>query len=182
MSEIVGHDLQTPTTVVQGMLNNQTINCNAPDASATQSMVRLIPLILGVSVFTMIANGILAFWRRYAPLLAICAIAGTIGVTMVHTLGADEASTKAAFTNGLVNVMTYNAHDLKLEMIINTGASRIQTFRSDKVQGILRSYLQGCQDSHFVAIASRTSAVLVLMLIAVPAAAKEFGSRVRKCA
>ena len=38
----------------------------------------------------MIANGILTFWRRYAPLLAICAIAGTIGVTMVHILGADE--------------------------------------------------------------------------------------------
>lgn len=38
----------------------------------------------------MIANGILTFWRRYAPLLAICAIAGTIGVTIVHILGADE--------------------------------------------------------------------------------------------
>lgn len=204
--------------------------------SAIQSGIRLIPLILGVSVFTLIANGILTFWRRYTPFLVIGAIAGTIGVTMVHTLGADTrigpwigyeiligmgvgmalqvpmianqaavgiedmaavtsmtmfvenigtaifiASTEAAFTNGLVKALAYNAPELKPEVVINTGATRIRVaFMPDEVSGILRSYLQGCQDSLLVPIACGASAVLASMVIAVPAAAKEFDSRVRK--
>ena len=59
------------------------------NVSASQSGLRLIPLILGVSVCTMIANGVLTFWRHYKPFLVVGAIAGTIGVTMVHTLDAD---------------------------------------------------------------------------------------------
>jgi MFS transporter, DHA2 family, glioxin efflux transporter len=204
--------------------------------SATQSGLRLIPLILGVSVFTLIANGILTFWRRYTPFLVIGSIAGTIGVTMIHTLGADAsigpwigyeiligmgvgialqvpmianqaavgiedlaavtsltmfvenvstaifiASTEAAFTNGLVKALAYNAPNVKPEVVINTGATGIRmAFRPDQVSGILRSYLQGCQDSHFVPIACGASAVLVSMVIAIPAAAKEFDSRIRK--
>jgi hypothetical protein len=206
------------------------------NASATQSGVRLIPLILGVSVFTMVANGILTFWRRYTPFLVFGAIAGTIGVTMVHTLGANApigtwigyeiligvgvgvalqvpmianqaavgvddmaavtsmtlfvenigttifvASTEAAFTNGLIKALVDNTPDLKPEVVINTGATRIRTtFRPDEVHGVLRSYLQGCQDSQFIPIACGVSAVLASMFIAVPAAAKEWDSRVRK--
>lgn len=206
------------------------------NASATQSGLRLIPLLLGVSVFTMIANGILTFWRRYNVLLVIGAIAGTIGLTMVHTLGANMsigpwigyeiligigvgialqvpmianqaavgiedmaavtamtlftenistsifiASTEAAFTNGLVKALAYNSPNLKPEVVINTGATRIRTaFGSDDLQGILSSYLQGCQDSHYVPIACGASAVLVSMFIAIPATVKEFDSRVRK--
>lgn len=61
------------------------------NASASQSGVRLIPLVLGVSVFTMVTNGVLTVWRQYTPFLVVGAVAGTIGVAMVHTLGADAA-------------------------------------------------------------------------------------------
>src|ERR1700744_4887561 len=57
--------------------------------SAAQSGLRLIPLIVGVSVFTMVANGLLTFWRHYTPFLVVGAAAGTIGVTLVHTLDAN---------------------------------------------------------------------------------------------
>lgn len=62
------------------------------NASAAQSGVRLIPLMLGVSVFTMVANGILTFWRRYTPFLLVGAIAGTLGISLVHTLDADASN------------------------------------------------------------------------------------------
>ena len=47
--------------------------------SASQSGLRLIPLIVGVSIFTMVANGLLTFWRHYTPFLVVGAVAGTIG-------------------------------------------------------------------------------------------------------
>ncbi len=56
------------------------------NASASQSGLRLIPLLLGVSIFTMIANGILTFWQHYTPFLVVGAIGGTIGVVMMHSL------------------------------------------------------------------------------------------------
>lgn len=206
------------------------------NASATQSGLRLIPLILGVSAFTMVANGILTFYRRYTPFLVIGAIAGTIGVAMVHTLGAEAhiaswigyeiligmgvgialqvpmianqasvgiedmaavtaltmfvenigisifiASTEATLTNSLVKGLAKYAPDIRPGVVINTGATRIRMmFRSDDIHGILHSYLQGCQDSYFVPIACGTSAAVVSMFIAVPAAAKELDARFRK--
>jgi len=63
------------------------------NTSASQSGVRLIPLVLGISIFTMIANGLITFWRRYyKPFLLVGALLGTAGVTKIYTLGA-EAST-----------------------------------------------------------------------------------------
>jgi len=59
------------------------------NSSASESGVRLIPLILGVSVFTMLANGLLTFWRHYTPFLVAGAICGTVGVALIHTLNAD---------------------------------------------------------------------------------------------
>ncbi|KAJ9615264.1 hypothetical protein H2200_001339 [Cladophialophora chaetospira] len=58
------------------------------NATASQSGLRLIPLLLGVSIFTMIANGILTFWRHYTPFLLVGAVGGTMGVIMMHTLDA----------------------------------------------------------------------------------------------
>jgi len=59
------------------------------NASASQSGIRLIPLILGVSVATIIANTILTFWRHYTPFLVVGGISATIGVALVHSLDAD---------------------------------------------------------------------------------------------
>lgn len=59
------------------------------NATASQSGIRLIPLILGVSVATIIANGILTFWRHYTPFLVVGGISATAGVALVHSLDAN---------------------------------------------------------------------------------------------
>jgi MFS family permease len=59
------------------------------DNSASQSGVRLIPLVLGVSVFTMISNGLLTFWRHYKPWLLLGAILATAGNARIYTLDAN---------------------------------------------------------------------------------------------
>ncbi|KAK5061124.1 hypothetical protein LTR84_007666 [Exophiala bonariae] len=59
------------------------------NTTASESGIRLIPLILGVSVATMVANGILTFWRHYTPFLVVGAISATVGLAMVHSLDAD---------------------------------------------------------------------------------------------
>jgi MFS family permease len=58
------------------------------DNSASQSGVRLIPLVLGVSVFTMISNGLLTVWRHYKPWLLLGALLATAGNSRIYTLDA----------------------------------------------------------------------------------------------
>jgi hypothetical protein len=57
-------------------------------SSAAQSGIRLIPLVLGVSVFTMISNGVLTFWRHYKPWLVVGALLAAIGNSRIYSLGA----------------------------------------------------------------------------------------------
>ena len=64
------------------------------NTSASQSGIRLIPLQLGVSIFTMVANGIITFWKHYTPFLLAGALSATIGVVMVHQLAADASIAK----------------------------------------------------------------------------------------
>lgn len=55
------------------------------NTSASQSGVRLIPLLLGISAVTMLANGLLTVWRHYKPFLlvgAAFAIAGNAKIYM----------------------------------------------------------------------------------------------------
>lgn len=58
------------------------------NTSASQSGVRLIPLVLGVSVFTMISNGTLTMWKHYKPWLLIGAVLATAGNARIYTLDA----------------------------------------------------------------------------------------------
>tara|TARA_R110002003_G_scaffold251_4_gene17798 strand:+ start:7410 stop:9137 length:1728 start_codon:yes stop_codon:yes gene_type:complete len=62
------------------------------DTSASQSGVRLIPLVLGVSVFTLISNGLLTFWRHYKPWLLSGALLATAGNAVIYTLDAKTAT------------------------------------------------------------------------------------------
>jgi len=64
------------------------------DKTASQSGVRLIPLILGVSVFTMVANAIVTYWRHYKALLFGGAILATAGALSIHSVDS-RASNKA---------------------------------------------------------------------------------------
>jgi hypothetical protein len=59
------------------------------DNTASQSGVRLIPLVLGVSVFTMISNGLLTFWRHYKPWLLLGALLATAGNARIYSLDAN---------------------------------------------------------------------------------------------
>lgn len=61
------------------------------NTSASQSGVRLIPLVLGISLFTMVSNGLLTFWRHYNPFLVIGSVAGTAGVSLIYTLNAEAS-------------------------------------------------------------------------------------------
>ncbi|KAF2258931.1 MFS gliotoxin efflux transporter glia [Lojkania enalia] len=61
------------------------------NTSASQSGIRLIPLVLGVSVFTMVSNGLLTFWRHYKPFLLVGALLGTAGVSKMYTLDSDAS-------------------------------------------------------------------------------------------
>ncbi|KIW41851.1 uncharacterized protein PV06_05456 [Exophiala oligosperma] len=90
------------------------------NASAAQSGVRLIPLMLGVSVFTMVANGVLTFWRRYTPFLLVGAVAGTLGIGLVHTLDADAGN---AFWVGYEIIISLGVGlALQVPMIANQAA------------------------------------------------------------
>ncbi|KAF2489106.1 MFS gliotoxin efflux transporter glia [Lophium mytilinum] len=60
--------------------------------SASQSGVRLIPLVLGISLVTMLSNALLTWTRRYALFLAAGAILGTAGLAKIHSLGADATT------------------------------------------------------------------------------------------
>lgn len=54
------------------------------NASASQSGVRLIPLVLGVSAVTMLANGLLTFWRHYKPFLLVGATLVVVGNAKIY--------------------------------------------------------------------------------------------------
>jgi hypothetical protein len=68
----------------------QSVNNN----SASQSGIRLIPLVLGVSVFTMISNGLLTVWKHYKPFFLIGALLAVAGNTRIYMLDA-STPTKA---------------------------------------------------------------------------------------
>ncbi|PVH97029.1 MFS general substrate transporter [Periconia macrospinosa] len=62
-------------------------------ASPSQSGVRLIPLLLGVSIFTATSNVLLTWWRHYRPLLLVGAVLATAGTISIYTIDA-PASTR----------------------------------------------------------------------------------------
>ncbi|KAF1961862.1 MFS gliotoxin efflux transporter glia [Byssothecium circinans] len=61
-------------------------------ASASQSGVRLIPLVCGVSAFTLLANGILTYWRNYRAFLVMGAFFGTAGTVCLYQMGAQPSA------------------------------------------------------------------------------------------
>ena len=59
----------------------------------TERLIDLIPLVLGVSIFTLITNGLLTFWRVYKPWLLLGAVFATIGNVKISFLDADSSTT-----------------------------------------------------------------------------------------
>ena len=198
------------------------------DASASQSGVRLIPLVLGISAFTMVSNGLLTFWRHYKPFLfigAIFAVAGNtkifmsdantpakewVGYELVSAIGIGTAlqipmisnqalvpasdmaaatsvtlffenigtvvfvaAGEAAFTNGLLSSLKRLLPGTNADDIMYAGATQIRSsFSGDELEGVLRSYLNGCKTSHIITLACGVVAGLISSTNAVPAVVK----------
>ena len=60
--------------------------------SAAASGVRMIPLLLTVSIFTLCANGLLTWKPTYSPLFVFGALAGTAGSIIMYTLDGQAAA------------------------------------------------------------------------------------------
>lgn len=60
--------------------------------SAAASGVRMIPLLVTVSVFTLVANGLLTIKQTFSPLFVFGAIAGTAGAAVMYKLDAQAAA------------------------------------------------------------------------------------------
>lgn len=88
--------------------------------SASQSGVRLIPLILGVSIFSLVSNGLLTFWRHYKPFLLAGALLATAGASSIYTLNA-HASTSTWIGFELLTGMGVGLA-LQIPMIANQAA------------------------------------------------------------
>jgi hypothetical protein len=114
--------------------------------SASQSGVRLIPLVLGVSVFTIISNGVLTFWRHYKPWLLVGAVLATIGNSRIYSLGA-STPTKAWIGYELITA-TGIGLALQIPMIANQAlvpADDMPTATS------LTLFFENCGTAFFVA-------------------------------
>lgn len=67
----------------------QSIN----NESASGSGLRLIPLVLGISVFTMISNYVLTHWPRHTTLLVLGVTFGIAGTGLISSARQDATST-----------------------------------------------------------------------------------------
>ncbi|KAH8693760.1 putative efflux pump antibiotic resistance protein [Talaromyces proteolyticus] len=56
------------------------------NTSASQSGIRMIPLITGISICTMISNVLIGMYRKYLPLAVLGALIGTLGVGLIYSL------------------------------------------------------------------------------------------------
>lgn len=89
------------------------------NVSASQSGVQLIPLILGISIFTMISNALLSMYRNKHLLLTMLgAIVGTIGVGLIYSIDDATASTKRWIGYEIVTAIGVGLA-LQLPMIAN---------------------------------------------------------------
>lgn len=61
-------------------------------ASPSHSGVRLIPLLLGVSIFTATSNVLLTWWRHYKPLLLCGAVLATAGAVSIYSVDAPTST------------------------------------------------------------------------------------------
>jgi hypothetical protein len=204
--------------------------------SASESGVRLIPLVLGISIFTMVSNALVSVYRTHVPLIVVGALAGTVGVGLIYSL--DErasvatwigteivtavgvglalqllmianqaivtpadipeataltlffenlgtvlfvAAGEAAFTSRLVSSLADNAPHLDPAAIIRVGATQIRhIFAPADLQGVLRSYLDGCQVNHAVSLACGGVTTLVSLVMTVPVMKKHLGIWMQK--
>lgn len=62
--------------------------------SPSESGVRNLPMILAISLFTIISGGLISTFGHYVPLMIVSAILSTIGAGLLYTLQIDSPSSK----------------------------------------------------------------------------------------
>ncbi|KAL8740901.1 MAG: hypothetical protein Q9190_006440 [Brigantiaea leucoxantha] len=62
--------------------------------SPSDSGIRNFPLVIGVSLFTVLSGGLITKYGHYVPLMIVSSIIGTIGVGLIYTLDVGSPSSK----------------------------------------------------------------------------------------
>ncbi|KAH8898745.1 MFS gliotoxin efflux transporter glia [Thozetella sp. PMI_491] len=120
--------------------------------SAAQSGIRLIPLVLGVSIFTMLTNVVLTVWRHYNPLLVCSALVGTAGILLIYK--AADASTSTGAWIGFESLTAAGVGiALQIPMIANQDA-----VSRDDIAGVtsLSLFMENLGTAIFVATSEAT--------------------------
>ncbi|KAF1931719.1 MFS gliotoxin efflux transporter glia [Didymella exigua CBS 183.55] len=114
--------------------------------SASQSGIRLIPLILGISAVTMVANGILTFWRHYKPFLLVGAILVMAGDTKIY------ASNARTHTSEWIGYEILSAVGIGMALQIPVIANQALVSADDMAAvTTLTLFMENCGETLFVA-------------------------------
>ena len=62
--------------------------------SASHSGIRLIPLVLGISIFTMVSNSLISLYNHHLSMLVLGPLLGTAGVVLIYTVDINSSAAK----------------------------------------------------------------------------------------
>ena len=120
----------------------QSVNNN----SASHSGIRLIPLLLGISAVTMMANGLLTFWRHYKPFLLVGAVFAIAGNTKIYT------STARTLTSEWVGYEILTALGIGMALQIPVIANQASVSADDMAAvTTFTLFMENCGETLFVA-------------------------------
>jgi hypothetical protein len=116
------------------------------NTSASQSGIRLIPLILGISAVTMMVNGILTFWRHYKPFLLLGAVFVLAGNAKIH------GSNATTHTSAWIGYEILSAVGIGMALQIPVIANQALV-SADDIAAVttLTLFMENCGETLFVA-------------------------------
>ncbi|KAH6643723.1 MFS gliotoxin efflux transporter glia [Boeremia exigua] len=116
------------------------------NTSASQSGIRLIPLVLGISAVTMMANGLLTVWRHYKPLLLMGAVFAIVGNANIYM------STARTLTSEWVGYEILTAIGIGMALQIPVIANQASVSADDMAAvTTLTLFMENCGETLFVA-------------------------------
>jgi MFS transporter, DHA2 family, glioxin efflux transporter len=64
------------------------------NSSAARSGIDNLPLILGASIFSVVAGALLTVWAHFVPVMVVGSVIASIGTALLYTLGETSSSAK----------------------------------------------------------------------------------------
>lgn len=116
--------------------------------SASESGVRLIPLVLGISVVTLLSNVLLTIWHHYNPFLVAGGVATTTSASLLYSL--DATASTGALTGVLILAAIGVGLSLQVPMIANQAAVGVGDLAA---ASSLSLFMENVGTSLFVAVA-----------------------------